>query len=202
MKTARSDLAEKPYTGILVESMPKWTVLTRPSDNEISELLDEKWEALFAHYGLDASAAFDPGRPEMGSAWANLAWHLARQHVPGFKGAPRKRGRPPARKRDDVTLFMHVEFLRRRDGLSDRKAIQKIAAGNVVSGTETTLLQRYKRAKPLFKPMSSILDNIAVAIGQDGLVDSLEAALFEDEKKQFCPRAEDVIDGRSPRGMR
>jgi hypothetical protein len=183
MKTARSDLAEKPYTGILAEPMPKWTALTRPSDNEISALLDEKLKALFAHYGLDSSAAFDPGRPEMGSAWANLAWHLAREHVPGFKGAPRKHGRPPTPKPDDVTLFMHVELLRRRDGLSDRKAIRKIAAENLASGTETALLQRYKRAKQLFKPMSSMFDNAAVAVGQDRLVDSLEDALFGDEKE-------------------
>jgi hypothetical protein len=183
MKTLRTDPGREPYTGILAEPIPKWTALTRPSDIKIREVIDEKLKALFAHYGLDSSAAFDPGRPEMGSAWANLAWYLAREHVPGFKAAPRKRGKPAIRKPDDVTLFMHVELLRRRDGLSDRKAIQKIAEQSLVSGTESSLLQRYKRAKPLFRPMSSMFDNAAVAIGQGGLVGSLEDALFGDKKE-------------------
>jgi hypothetical protein len=183
MKTSRGDLEDKAYSGILAEPMPKWTALTRPRDEEIDGIIDQKWKALFGHYGIDSSAAFEPGRPEMASAWANLAWHLARDHVPGFRGAPRKRGKPAIRRPDDVTLFMHVELLRRRDGLSDRKAIQKIAGRKLVSGTESALLQRYKRAKPQFRPMSIMFDNATAAIGQEGLVCSLEGT----KKKQFCP---------------
>jgi hypothetical protein len=101
--------------------MPKYTALTLPSDGEIDALIDTKMRALFAHYGLDSTDALEGG-PKMATAWANLAWHLARQHVPGFIGAPRGRGRPATRKQDDVTIVMHVELLKRRDGLSERKA--------------------------------------------------------------------------------
>src|SRR5260370_9744324 len=120
MNPSRSERKDKAYSGILAEPMPKWTVLTRPSDEEIAEIIDEKWKALFVHYGIDSSAAFEPGRPEMASAWANLAWHLARNDVPGFRGAPRKPGGPATRKPDDVPLFMHGELLRIRDRPSDR----------------------------------------------------------------------------------
>jgi len=78
---------------------------------------------------------------------------------------------------------MHVELLRRRDGLSDRKAIQKIAGQNLVSGTESALLQRYKRAKTQFRLMSAMFDNMAAVIDQDGLVRSLEDGLFGDKKQ-------------------
>jgi hypothetical protein len=180
MKTSR---IEKAYSGILAEPIPKWTALTQPTEEKIAKIIDKKWKALFVHYGIDLSAAFEPGRPEMASAWANLAWHLARDHVPGFRGAPRTRGKPAIRKPDDVTLFMHVEFLRRRDGLSDRKAIQKIAGQNLVSGTESALLQRYKRAKPQFGPIFAMFDNLAAAIGQEGFVRVLEDALYGDKKE-------------------
>jgi hypothetical protein len=182
MKTLRDDMKENAYSGILAETMPKWTALTQPSDNEIDELIDKKWKALFAHYGLDPTDAFEFG-PKKASAWANLAWHLARQHVPGFRGAPRKRGKPATRKPDDVSLFMHVELLKRRDVLSDRKAIQRIASQNLVSGSESALLQRYKRAKKLFRPMSEMFDHAAAGIGKGDLVCLLEDALFVDKKE-------------------
>jgi hypothetical protein len=135
MRTLRGDLNARAYSGILAEPMPKWGALTQPPENEVDELIEEKWKALFAHYGLDPTDAFELG-PKKASAWANLAWHLARQHVPGFRHAPRKRGKPAERKSDDVTLFMHVELLKRRDRLSERKAIQIIASQNIVSGSE------------------------------------------------------------------
>jgi hypothetical protein len=182
MKTLRDNPKEKAYSGILAEPMPKWTVFTQPTASEIDELIDEKWRALFIHYRLDPTDAFEFG-PKKASAWANLAWHLARQHVPGFRHPPRKRGRPAIRKPDDVALFMHVELLKRRDVLSDHQAIQKIANQNLVSGSEGALLQRYKRAKKLFRPMSEMFDNVVIAIGKDGLVWSLEEALFRDKKE-------------------
>src|SRR5580704_11533798 len=119
MPPRKSD--KKPYAGILAEAMPKYTALTPPADGEVEALIDAKMKALFAHYRLDPTEAFEVG-PKMAAAWANLAWHLARQHVPGFVGAPRGRGKPATRKHDDVTIVMHVELLKRRDGLSERKA--------------------------------------------------------------------------------
>jgi hypothetical protein len=161
--------------------MPKWTILTRPTEEEVKALIDEKFKALFAHYEIDPAGAFEGG-PKMASAWANLAWHLAREHVPGFSGPPRRRGRPPTRKSDDVTLVMHVELLKRRDKLSERKAIKEISAQRLVSGTEDTLLKRYKSAKTQFVPMSLMFDNAASRIGRDGFLSALADALFGDEK--------------------
>jgi hypothetical protein len=41
-KTMGGDPGEKSYSGILAEPMPKWGALTRPSDKEVEELIDEK----------------------------------------------------------------------------------------------------------------------------------------------------------------
>jgi hypothetical protein len=183
-KAMSNKLSKKPYARILAEPMPKWTALTGPSDEEFAALIDAKMKALFAHYEMDPACAF-AGGPKMASAWANLAWHLAREHVPGFSGPPRKRGKPAMRKSDDATLIMHVELLKRRDKLSDRKAIKKIAAQNLISGTEQTLLQRYKRAKKLFLPISRFYDNVAAALGSDALVHIMEEALSGDNKDTF-----------------
>ena len=175
---------KRPYAGILAEPMPKYTALTPPADGEIDALIDAKMKALFAHYGLDSTDAFGGG-PKMATAWANLAWHLARQHVPGFIGAPRGRGRPDTRKQDDVTIVMHVELLKRRDGLSERKAIKRIADDNLVRGTEAALLKRYKNAKTTFAPMARMFDNMVAALGHDVFVQTMEESLSGDGKDTF-----------------
>ena len=61
--------------------MPQFTALTSPSDKELDTLIDMKLKALFAHYEINSTDAFEGG-PKMAPAWANLAWHLAREHVP------------------------------------------------------------------------------------------------------------------------
>lgn len=174
MPPRKSD--KKPYAGILAEFMPKYTSLTPPADGEIDALIDAKMKALFAHYGLDSTDAFKSG-PKMAAAWANLAWHLACQHMPGFVGAPRARGRPATRKQDDVTIVMYVELLKRRDGLSERKAIKRIADDNLVRGNEAALLKRYKNAKTTFAPMARMFDNMVAALGHDVFVQTMEESL-------------------------
>jgi len=173
--------SSKAYAGILAEPMPKRTVLTAPADSKLAAVIDEKFRALFVHFGLDPTEAFRFG-PGKAAAWADLAWHLAREHVPGFRAAPRKRGKPPVHQEDNVKLALHVELLRRRDGLSDRKAIEKIASENVVQGSVEALLGRYKRTKKTFEPMRLLFDNIASAKGTEILVGVMEEALSEDVK--------------------
>ncbi len=174
----------KPYSGILAEPMPKVMALTGPADDEIRALIDAKMRALFVHHDIDPADAFEVG-PKMASAWANLAWCLAREHVPGFRGPQRMRGKPAARKADDVILVMHVELLKRRDKLSERGAIHMITAQNLISGTEPTLLQRYKRAKKQFSPISILFDNISDREGRGVFVRAMEEALSGDEKESF-----------------
>jgi hypothetical protein len=158
--------------------------LLGPTDQEYQALIDAKMKALFVHYGLDPADAFEPG-PKLAAAWYGLAWRLARDHVPGFTSPPRKRGRPPTRKSDDVTLALYVELLRRRDRLSDREAIRWIASQNLVSGTEPTLLQRYKRAKKQFAPMSRLFDNIEARKGHSVFIRVMEESLSGDDKDSF-----------------
>jgi hypothetical protein len=184
----RCKLETKPYAGILAEPLPTWTRLTTPTDEEISTLLDKKLKALLEHYGINSRDAFKPG-PKMAAAWANLAWRLARVHVPGFRGPPRKRGAPATRKSDDVTLVMHVELLKRRDGLSDRRAVKEIAAQHIIKGSEQTLLQRYKRTKNQFAPFAQLLDNITAVKGSDAVVQVMEKALAGDDKETFLSPA-------------
>lgn len=172
----------KPYTGILAEPMPRWSALTAPSDDELDRLIDEKFLALFHHFGLDPGEAFGFGTGKA-AVWANLAWHLAREHVPGFRGPPRKRGRPALRKSDDVSLVMRVELLKRRDGRSERAAIAEIAAQNVISGTNSTILTRYKRAKPNFGPLVEMFERMETRLGRQALISALEAAFVGDKKE-------------------
>jgi hypothetical protein len=169
--------ARKKYTGILAEPIRKWTVLTAPTDDELRKLHEDKMKALFVHYEIDPTDAFEFG-PKMSAAWANLAWHLARDHVPGFSSPPRKRGKPATLTDENVTLALHVELLKRRDGLSERKAIEAVAAQKLISGTEQALLQRYKRTKKLFVPMVLLFDNVAAAKGNDVFVSILEDVLL------------------------
>jgi hypothetical protein len=169
--------ARKKYTGILAEPIRNWTVLTAPTDDELRKLDDDKMKALFVHYEIDPTDAFEFG-PKKAAAWANLAWHLARDHVPGFSAPPRKRGKPAALSDDNITLAMHVELLKRRDGLTDRKAIKAVIAQKLISGTEQTLLQRYKRTKKRFAPMVRIFDNAVAAKGNDLFVSVLEDTLL------------------------
>jgi hypothetical protein len=174
----------KPYAGILAEPMPKYTALTAPADGEVAALIDAKIKALFAHYDLDPADAFEGGL-KAAAAWTNLVWHLARQHVPGFAHAPRGRGKPATRKQDDVTIMMHVELLKRRDGLSERKAIKRIAEDDLVPGTETALLKRYRNAKTSFAPMAEMFDAMAAILGNDVFVRTMEESLSGDEKDTF-----------------
>jgi hypothetical protein len=182
MPSHKSD--EKHYAGILAEPMPKYTALTPPADGEVEALIDAKMKALFAHYGLDSTDAFEGG-PKMAAEWANLAWHLARQHVPGFVGAPRGRGKPATRKQDDVAIVMRVELLKRRDGLSERKAIKRIAGDNLVLGTEAALLKRYKNAKTTFAPIARMFDNMVAVLGHDVFVQTMEESFSGDGKDAF-----------------
>lgn len=175
---------KKPYAGILADPIPTWTFLAAPTDTELDALLETKMKALFTHYELDPTDAFQPG-PKMAAAWANLTWRLAREHVPGFQRPPRKRGKPATRKNDDVDLAMYVELLKRRDGLSERKAISLVAAQQLVPGTEAALLQRYKRTKKQFAPMSRLFDNVITRIGRDVFIHIMENALFGDKKDLF-----------------
>jgi len=172
------------YTGILAEPFPKWTALTQPTEGEIEALIESRMRALFSHFGLDPAAAYELG-PKMAAAWADLAWHLARQHVPGFCGAPPKRGRPATRQSDDYSLVMHVDLFKRRDGLSERKAIIELAKRNVIPGSEQALRQRYKRAKKHYEPIFRLFDNVAAAKGHDVFVRILEESLTGDQKDTF-----------------
>jgi hypothetical protein len=170
--------AQKRYEGVLAEPIPKWSVLTEPTDDELRKLHDDKMRALFAHYELDSTNAFEFDPVKTAFAWSKLAWHLARDHVPGFSAPPRKRGKPATLTEENVTLALHVELLKRRDGLSDRRAIETVATQKLVSGSEQALLQRYKRTKKLFAPMARLFDNIAKAKGRDWIVSIMEDVLL------------------------
>jgi hypothetical protein len=183
-KTESRKPNEKPYTGILAEPLPKWTVLTLPTGEEFDNLIDTKFEALFAHFGIESGAALSGGT-SMAAAWAELAFRLARQHVPGFRREPRRRGTPARRQSDDITLMMNVELLRRRDGSTERKAIKAIVDQALLSGTEEALRKRFYRAKVKFAPLSWLLDGIAAAKGNNSLVNLLQEALCGDEKETF-----------------
>ncbi len=169
----------KPYEGILAESWPKFDMLSGPNERQIDELIEVKMKALFSHYKINPDDAFAPG-PKMAAAWADLAWHLARAHVPGFVGAKRGRGAPATRQSDDVSLFFRVNLLKIRDNLSDRAAIRAIVAHGVISGTEEALLKRYKNKKKEFEPLSKMFDKMAAQFGAGQLIQAIQEAIDGD----------------------
>jgi hypothetical protein len=176
------------YSGILADPLPKWTTLTRPSDEEIRTLLDAKMKALLVHYDIDPEDAYKLDY-KMASVWANLSWRLAREHVPGFSEPKQTQGRPATRKTSDITLVMHVELLKKRDKLSERTAIEQIVSQNIVSGTVASLRRRYYRAKEKFRPNVSHVDNIA---------DREDHGLFVRQALEAQARAAGVQPERQP----
>ena len=72
------------------------------------------------------------------------------------------------------TLALHVELLRRRDGLGDRAAIKSIAAQQLVTGKEETLRKRYKNVKKGFAPISAVYDQLAATIGKEAFIQIME----------------------------
>ena len=113
----------KPYSGLLAEPIPKWTTLSRPSDEEVDALLEAKGR----HYLLISISIL------LKRLRAAPSWQFHGQSSPlnspgslcrASRRAPVGPGRPAKRKFDVVMLFMYVGLLKRRDGLSVRGAIQ------------------------------------------------------------------------------
>lgn len=178
-KTKKSNGSERQvsYGGILAEPMPQWTLLTQPPEEEVRALLEKKMRALFAHYGIDPDGDL--------TAWAKLATNLANAHVPGFQPPPRRQGAPARRQQDDITMFMWAELLMRRDGINQTQAIRQLAHDQRVQGTEETLKKRYERSKKAFQPMKNIFDWTATQIGQDRVIQELQASLLGDENEMI-----------------
>lgn len=174
MRTMKADPVK--YSGILAEPYPSWTALTAPSEAEQQAIIKERMDALMVHYGLDPTKA-TPDTPNFWTTWMNLAWLLARDHVPGFQGAPREPGRPSVRKGDDVTLWLHLELRRRRDGMSTAAAIRDVVASGGVRGSEAALLGRHKRSKKSLEPLGELIGRLEAKVGREAVIAAIEAGL-------------------------
>jgi len=183
-KAKRSDSAGRQgdantYTGILAKPPPQWTALTRPPPEEVDALIDAKMKALLEHYQINPRDAFEVG-PRQVAAWADLAFALARAHVPGLRGAPKKQGRPPEQQAENFALFVLVELFKRRDGLSQTAAVRRIAKEGWVEGTTTALEQRYKRLSTPYREVSArMIDQMIERAGPEHAFAAMEESFTE-----------------------
>jgi hypothetical protein len=160
--------AAKEYAGLLAQPMFPLHALSTATDESFWVMKRVfKTVLLFQHFDID---------PNGRDAWQNLAIALAERHVPGFKPPPQKQGRPRERVNDDITLFLLIELLKRRDGVSDRAAIKKIAARKILNGAFETLRTRYQRAKR-DKHLGVLLKTIGGSVSNEQLVDALESGV-------------------------
>jgi hypothetical protein len=183
-KPKRSRPAERQgdagtYTGTLAEPLPQWTALTQPPPEEVGASIDAKMKALLEHYQINPRDAFEAG-PRQVAAWANLAFALAREHVPGLQGAPNKQGRPKKRQEDDLTLFLWVELLKRRDGLSQTAAVRRVAKEGWVDGKAETLKKRYEHLSAPYLVCARVIDRIIEGIGAERTFLMMQEALTDE----------------------
>jgi hypothetical protein len=112
---------------------------------------------LFKKYGITDLRGLDPDSP-----YRKLALALAERYESDFK--PRGRGRPK-KYDDDPELFLMVELLSQRDGLSVAEACRVIAEKGAIKGKATTLRDRYKalmhESRGHWKMLRSGLESLA-----------------------------------------
>ena len=143
------------YKGILKEKIPI------PADGtEYMSLVLDKLEALLDHYDVSK----EPGM------WVMLAFHLARDHVPGFKIEQPPRRRLGKRTVDDLTIFVEINRLV-ESGKSVNSAAQILANRNTIKGlNKEGIRQRYvslKRGVALLGKLDGNLSNLSERDTQD-----------------------------------
>ena len=105
------------------------------------------------------------------SPWRKLALAVAERNEDGFK--LRGRGRPKEHD-DDPELILMVELLRRRDGLSVRRACKTIAEKGVLSGNPNSLYERHKSLMKVRRGWPMLLQILEEQISGDLCVEALE----------------------------
>jgi hypothetical protein len=152
----RSSSEDEAYQGLLAEPHPRPHSLS--TEEEIYRWATEravKTMHLFSHHSVDPTAE---------DAWCKLAFALAEEHVPGFKPPPNKRGRRRGRNNDDINLVLLVDLLKRRDQIGQKAACKIIAEAGVMTGKDTTLLERYKwlkRKESPFRVFFEVMERLA-----------------------------------------
>ena len=162
------------YDGALAEPEYRPTLLTPDAEREAWVCRQaEKTILLFKHFGID---------PGSENAWQRLALALAERHVPGFGPPPKPRGHPMDY-HFAMTLWMRVELLKRRDGLTIRAAMTQLAATDPYKTMKAEALRnRYREAvkNQHLKTMIKFFDRIAERIGRQGFIESLEFGLSDE----------------------
>jgi len=133
------------YKGILKEKIPA-------DGTDYMSLVLDKLEALFDHYEISK----EPGM------WVMLAFHLARDHVPGFKIEQPPRRRWGKRTADDIKILVEINKLV-ESGKSVNSAAQILANRNTIKDlNKEGIRQRYlslKRGAALLGKLDNNLPN-------------------------------------------
>jgi|SRR5208282_1094175 len=160
----------RQYEGLLAEPMyPPQLLMSASEKANWAVLRATKTLLLFKHFSID---------PNGEDAWQRLAIALAANHVPGFKPPPAKPGHP----KDygmDLDLWMLVELLKRRDGLSVRSAVDRIANVRIFEQNSEALRNRYREAlkHKHLKSIWKFLEWYADALGQQRFIEALDYAI-------------------------
>jgi len=157
----------REYEGLLAEPIYRPHPLMSPSEKGDWVLQRAtKTILLFRHFSIDPNAK---------DAWQRLALALAESHVPGFMPPTAKRGHPKDYD-TDLELCMRVELLKRRNGMSVRSAVDRIAKAKIFEQNSEALRNRYREAlkNKYMKTLFKMFERCAEAIGSERFIEALD----------------------------
>ena len=164
---------DRYYTGPLSEPEYPPTLLTADAERTgWAERQAAKTLLLFQHFGI---------APDSENAWQHLALALAARHVPGLGLPPKPRGHPMDYD-FAITLLMRVELLKRRDHLTVRAAIERLAVTDPYKAmTAEALRTRYREGvkNRHLKTLFQVFNRMAEKIGEQEFIESLVAGVGE-----------------------
>ena len=160
----------REYEGLLAEPMyPPQSLMSASEKVDWTVLRATKTLLLFEHFSID---------PNSEDAWQRLAIALAANHVPGFKPPPTKPGHPKDYAMD-LELWMLVELLKRRDSMTVRSAVERIASARIFEQNSEALRNRYRQAlkHKYLKSIWKLLEWHADTLGPQRFIEALDYAI-------------------------
>lgn len=167
--------SKKPYPDILGTPISPQSLLEDDFDGRFRSDADERFDALFEYYDINRKAP---------TAWMDLAFALAKTHVPGFsvhvpKRQPKslnpneRRGRPPELDMRILPLCVFTVLYRRRHNRTENHVSRIVGKDghSLLPITSRGVRKIYQTNE--FKVIASFVETIAMSIGDDRLLNDI-----------------------------
>jgi hypothetical protein len=169
----------KQYSGILDQPISPPSIFDEDFNERFSTDVDERWEALFQHFGIDRAAS---------NSWALIAAELAKTHVSGFSverqqpkpkspNPTERRGRPPEQDMRILPVAAFTVLYRRKHNCTESRVSEVIGKGgySLLPVSERSVRKIFQT--PEFKAFANFFENVANSLGDKRALDDL----FEDD---------------------